>query len=275
MWKNEVDPDTRTEKNGMTAELKISQQGQTLVLTLSNPEFRNALGPEIYATGMQALQDAASSDTIRSIIITGDGATFCAGGNLNRIRENRNGPRSVQEQSIERLHAWVQAIRACSKPVIAAVEGAAAGAGFSLALTCDLIVAARDAVFVMAYTSVALSPDGGGSWHLARVLPPQLANELLMLGEKIGAPRLHELGVVNRLTDSGQALQDALTLAVRLNQRAPNAIGTVKSLGINAQTQGLSAQLAQERDAFVNNLHHANGAEGVAAFLEKRPAKYV
>jgi enoyl-CoA hydratase/carnithine racemase len=259
----------------MTAELKSSQQGQTLILTLSNPDFRNALGPEIYAKGMQVLQDAAGSDAVRSIVITGEGANFCAGGNLNRILENRKGPRSVQEQSIEKFHAWVQAIRACPKPVIAAVEGAAAGAGFSLALTCDLIVAARDAVFVMAYTSVALSPDGGGSWHLARVLPPQLANELMMLGEKIGAPRLHELGVVNRMAEPGLALQDALTLAGRLNQRAPNAIASVKSLSIHAPLQDLGAQLAQERDAFVNNLHNANGLEGVSAFLEKRPAKYV
>ena len=258
----------------MAIELKTAQSGQTLVLTLSNPEFRNALGPEIYAKGMGVLADATNDAGVRSIVITGEGTNFCAGGNLNRIRGNRAQLKSVQEDSINKLHAWVEAIRACPKPVIAAVEGAAAGAGFSLALTCDLLVAARDAVFVMAYTSVALSPDGGGSWHLARQLPLQLANELMMLGEKIGAERLHTLGVVNCLTEPGQALTDALKLAGRINQRAPNAMASVKALGAAAATQSFEAQLVQERGAFVENLHHANGGEGVTAFLEKRKARY-
>src|SRR5665647_2873456 len=130
----------------MTAELKRSSEGQTLVLTLSNPEHRNALGPEIYT------------------------------------------------ESIEALHNWIEVIRTFPKPVIAAVEGAAAGAGFSLALACDFIVAADNAVFVMAYSNIALSPDGGASWSLTRALPRQLVTELLMCGERISAQRLHNLG---------------------------------------------------------------------------------
>ena len=258
----------------MNAELKLGQQDSTLVLTLSNPEFRNALGPEIYAAGMTALAQVSQSTAIRSVVITGEGANFCAGGNLNRLKANRQQPRSVQEQSIETFHAWIEAIRACPKPVIAAVEGAAAGAGFSLALACDLVVAARDALFVMAYSNIALSPDGGGSWLLARALPRQLASELMLMGERIKAPRLQELGVVNRLAEPGQALSDALAMAVKLNERAPNSLASIKALAHAAASQGLSAQLAQERDAFVNNLHHANGGEGVAAFLEKRSPRY-
>ena len=103
--------------------------------------------------------------------------------------------------------------------MIAAVEGAAAGAGFSLALACDLIVAADDAIFVMAYSNVALSPDGGASWSLSQALPRQLVSELLMSGERIGAARLHELGVVNRVALTGSALADALD-AGREAQRA-------------------------------------------------------
>ena len=259
----------------MTAELKISQQGQTLVLTLSNPEFRNALGPEIYAAGMQALTTASRPESgVRSVLITGEGGIFCAGGNLNRIKNNREKPRETQAQSIELMHGWIEAIRACPRPVIAAVEGPAAGAGFSLALSCDLIVAASNAVFVMAYSSVALSADGGGSWSLMRALPRQLATELLMLGEKISPQRLHELGVVNRLVEPGQALAEALKLAGKLNGRAPNAIASAKTLAADLGPESMSEHLAQERDHFVNNLHHANGAEGIAAFLEKRPASY-
>ena len=163
----------------------------------------------------------------------------------------------------------METIRTFPKPIIAAVEGAAAGAGFSLALMCDLIVAARDSIFVMAYSNIALSPDGGGSWSLARALPKQLASELLLLGERIGAPRLHELGVVNRVADSGQALQEALSLAERINARAPNAMASIKELVNDASAQNITQHLAQERDQFVKNLHHANAGIGISAFLNK------
>ena len=171
----------------MTAELKSTSQGRTMVLTLSNPEHRNALGPEMYAAGVEALSVAENNPEVRSVVITGEGAIFCAGGNLQRLLANRQQPPEVQAQSIEGLHSWIEAIRTFPKPVIAAVEGAAAGAGFSLALACDLIVAADDAVFVMAYSNVALSPDGGASWSLSHALPRQLVAELLMAGERIGA----------------------------------------------------------------------------------------
>src|SRR5690606_32379494 len=130
-------------------------------------------------------------------------------------------------------------------------EGSCAGAGFSLALACDFLVAARDAVFVMAYSNVALSPDGGGSWSLARMLPRASAMQLLMLGERIGADRLHQLGLLNAVVDPGQALAQALTLADRLNARAPNALASIKELVNEADDASLHRQLAAERDHFV------------------------
>jgi enoyl-CoA hydratase/carnithine racemase len=153
----------------MTAELKSTSHGQTMVLTISNPDHRNALGPEIYAAGVEALTAADSNPEVRSVVITGEGAHFCAGGNLNRLLANRQQAPEVQAQSIDGLHNWIDAIRTFPKPVIAAVEGAAAGAGFSLALACDLIVAARDAVFVMAYTHGSACPPmavEAGIWRM-------------------------------------------------------------------------------------------------------------
>lgn len=258
----------------MPAELKSHSEGRTMVLTLSNPDHRNALGPEIYAAGVEALNAADSNPEVRSVVITGAGSTFCAGGNLQRLLDNRGKPPEVQAQSIEGLHGWIEAIRTFPKPVIAAVEGAAAGAGFSLALACDFIVAADNAVFVMAYSSVALSPDGGGTWSLVRALPRQLVSELLMAGERIGAARLQALGVVNRVTPVGGALDEALALAARLNERAPNALASIKELVNDAGDTTLSRQLAAERDHFVRNLHHANGAIGIQAFLAKQPPRY-
>jgi enoyl-CoA hydratase/carnithine racemase len=258
----------------MTAQLLSTSEGRTLVLTLSNPEFRNALGPEMYAAGVEALSVAESSADVRSVVITGANGIFCAGGNLQRLQNNRQLPPEHQAQSIEGLHNWIEAIRTFPKPVIAAVEGPAAGAGFSLALACDMIVAARNSVFVMAYSSIALSPDGGGSWSLSRTMPRQLATELLMCGERIGAERLQQLGVVNRLADAGQALQQALQLCEQLNARAPNAMTSIKDLLSDADGSSLNAQLARERDEFVKNLHHPNAGIGIGAFFSKQKPEY-
>lgn len=258
----------------MTASLKSHSHGQTMVLTISNPEHRNALGPEIYAAGVEALNVAETSPEVRSVVITGEGSHFCAGGNLQRLLANRQQPPEVQAQSIEGLHNWIETIRAFPKPVIAAVEGACAGAGFSLALACDLIAAAQDSVFVMAYSNVGLSPDGGATWSLARALPRATAMQLLLCGERADAARLHSLGVVTRVSEPGHALDDALALGERLNARAPNALASIKELANEAASAPLHTQLAAERDHFVRNLHHANAGEGIAAFLDKRPARY-
>ncbi|MBI2770929.1 MAG: enoyl-CoA hydratase/isomerase family protein [Burkholderiales bacterium] len=258
----------------MGAQLKSTSQGQTMVLTLSNPEHRNALGPEMYAAGVEALSVAETSAEVRSVIITGEGGMFSAGGNLQRLSANRQQPPEVQAQSIEGLHSWIEAVRTFPKPVIAAVEGAAAGAGFSLALACDFIVAADNAVFVMAYSNVALSPDGGASWSLAQALPRQLVNELLLCGERIAPARLHALGVVNRVTPPGGAMAEALALAEKLNGRAPNVLASIKELVNEAGGTTLEVQLAAERDHFVRNLHHANAGIGIAAFLERKTPRY-
>ena len=125
----------------MPAELLASRRDATLILTLSNPGAKNALHPDMYAAGIEALSTAERDPDIRAVVLTGAGDVFCAGGNLNRLLENRAKPPSVQAESIDQLHSWIEAIRDCNKPVIAAVEGPAAGAGFSLALACDLIVA--------------------------------------------------------------------------------------------------------------------------------------
>ena len=258
----------------MSAQLLSTSEGATLILTLSNPEHKNALGPEMYAAGVEALSVAESSPEIKSVVITGEGALFSAGGNLQRLNNNRQQPPEHQAQSIEGLHNWIEAIRTFPKPVIAAVEGPAAGAGFSLALACDMIVAARNSVFLMAYSNIALSPDGGGTWSLSRSVPRQLATELLMLGERMPAERLHQLGVVNRLCEPGQALGTAITLASQLNQKAHNALTSIKELINEADAASFHQQLALERDHFVKNLHNVNAGIGITAFLNKEKPRY-
>jgi enoyl-CoA hydratase/carnithine racemase len=261
----------------MSAELLTSRPPEsesTLVLTLSNPGARNALHPDMYAAGIEALDSAERDPSVRAVIITGADQFFCAGGNLNRLLENRAKDPSVQAQSIDLLGEWIAAVRASSKPVIAAVEGAAAGAGFSLALACDLLVAADDARFVMSYARVGLTPDGGGSWFLAQVLPRQLATEVLLEGKPVGAARLSELGVVNRLVKPGTVRETAISWADDLGKISPNAATRIKSLISAAGAQPLADHLVTERDNFVASLHHRDALEGITAFLEKRAPRY-
>jgi enoyl-CoA hydratase/carnithine racemase len=261
----------------MSAELLTSRPTEsesTLVLTLSNPGARNALHPDMYAAGIEALDSVERDPSIRAVVITGADNFFCAGGNLNRLLENRAKDPSVQAESIDLLGEWISALRLSSKPVIAAVDGAAAGAGFSLALACDLIVAADDAKFVMSYARVGLTPDGGGSWFLAQALPRQLATEVLIEGKPIGATRLHELGVVNKLVKTGAVRDAAIAWADELGKISPNSVAQIKGLIGAAGTQPLADHLVTERNSFVASLHHREGLEGISAFLEKRAPVY-
>jgi enoyl-CoA hydratase/carnithine racemase len=261
----------------MSAELLASRPPEsesTLVLTLSNPGARNALHPDMYAAGIVAIETAERDAAIRAVVLTGADDFFCAGGNLNRLLENRAKDPSVQAQSIDLLGEWILALRTSTKPVIAAVAGAAAGAGFSLALACDLIVAAEDAKFVMSYARVGLTPDGGGSWFLAQSLPRQLASEILLDAKPITAARLHALGVVNRLVRADQVRDAAITWADELGRGSPNAFARIKALVTAAGEQSLPSHLNTERDNFVASLLHRDGLEGITAFLEKRPPRY-
>jgi enoyl-CoA hydratase/carnithine racemase len=261
----------------MSAELLASRPPEsesTLVLTLSNPGARNALHPDMYAAGIVALETAERDASIRAVVLTGADDFFCAGGNLNRLLENRAKDPSVQAQSIDLLAQWILALRTSTKPIIAAVAGAAAGAGFSLALACDLIVAADDAKFVMSYARVGLTPDGGGSWFLAQALPRQLASEILLDAKPISAARLYALGVVNRLVKAGEVRNAAIAWADELGRGSPNAFARIKALVAAAREQPLTDHLSAERDEFVASLHHRDGLEGITAFLEKRPPRY-
>lgn len=258
----------------MSAELKASRHNGTLILTLSNPGARNALHPDMYAAAIETLSTAERDDTLTAVVLTGADGFFCSGGNLNRLLENRVLPRSHQADSIDNLHRWIDALRDCPKPVIAAVDGAAAGAGFSLALACDLIVAGASAKFVMAYVRVGLTPDGGASWFLTQALPRQLATEMLIEGRPVLAPRLHQLGIVNRIVPDGTALEAALAWAEDLAPLSPTAVERIKALLGEAPRNTLAGHLEAEKHAFVDSLHHRDALEGITAFLEKRPAKY-
>lgn len=254
----------------MTAALKSHTRGRTLVLTISGPEHRNALGPDIYAAGVEALNAADSARELRAVVLTGEGMHFCSGGHLERLLQHRGGALDEQPADVDGLHSLVEAIRCLSKPVIAAVEGACAGAGLSLALACDLVVAADNARFVTAFAQTGLTPDGGASWHLGRALPRAAQMAWLLLDDPVDASTLQSWGLINRVCAPGTALDHALDLATRLEHLAPNALAATKELSNEAPQRSLAEQLRLERQHFVHSLQHPNGAEGIRAFLDKR-----
>ena len=258
----------------MPSELLTDRRGPTLILTISDPATRNTLSPQVYAAGVEVLSAFDSDPELRCVVLRGDGAHFCAGGDLNRLAAARDGPIDAVRANIDRFHTFVQAIREFPKPVIAAVEGHAAGGGCSLALACDLIVAAESARFTMSYGRAGFSPDGGGSWHLAQALPRALALQLMWLPEPMSAQQWHALGLVNAVTSDGQALTEALAWAERLAQTASNAVASVKGLVERARSRPLRDHLDAEREQFAANLQHDNAAEGLRAFFEKRKPRF-
>lgn len=259
----------------MSGPLLVRTEAAVRILINSNPSARNAITAELYGALSAALLDAAADPGIGAIVLLGDGGFFCAGGDLRQLATRRDLPPEQRRARIERLHDLIRAIRACPKPVIAAVEGGAAGAGFSLALACDMLVAARDAVFSVAYVKVGLTPDGGITAFLAQFLSRQVMTELCLTGERITGARLHQMGAVNRLTEPGQALAQALALAAAIGNGPANASARIKLLCQNAGHASFADQLDLEAQLMVESQGDAEAAEGIGAFFDKRAPDFV
>lgn len=258
----------------MQAPLIIRREGSVLVLSNNNVAARNALSPEFYAAVTAALQDAAADPNVGAIVLTGEGGHFCAGGDLRQLAKRRELPLEERRAKLEGLHNLIRSVRDCPKPIVAAVEGAAAGAGLSLALACDMLVAARDAVFSVAYVKVGLTPDGGATAFLAEFVSRQVLTELCLTGERLSGERLHALGAVNRLAEPGQALADAVALAVQIATGPDQAMARIKDLCRQAPRNTLEEQLELEAQHMVQSQGTEESREGIGAFLEKRSPDY-
>jgi enoyl-CoA hydratase/carnithine racemase len=253
----------------MTTELQTERQGQTLVMTLYGPATRNALSPQVYAAGVEALNMAEANPDVRAVVLTGAGGHFCAGGDLHRLAHDRAHNQAGLAHNLDAFHQWIEALRSFPKPVLAAVEGVAAGGGVSLLLACDLIVAAENARFVMAYSRMGLSPDGGASWQLARRLGRAKALELLWLGESQTAQQWQTLGLLQRLAPAGAALSTALDWAHQLASVTPAALTSIKEL-IDESSQPLHDQLDAEKRHFIDNIGRNEAGVAIARFLQDR-----
>lgn len=249
---------------------RIEDRGTHLVVVNDNPQRRNALTAGFYSGLREALAQAAAEPRIAAVIVTGAEGFFCAGGDLTMLMTAQQMTHSQRRAAIEDLQSLIRAMIDCPRPVIAAVEGGAAGAGFSLALACDLVVAGRDARFTASYVNAGLIPDGGLTGSLTAALPPALAAELCLLGQPVGADRLFALGAINAVVDPGTALAGAEEMARRLSQGPAEAQAAIKALLGGARAALMEAQLDAEVEPMAIALGSAEAAEGIAAFLGKR-----
>lgn len=250
--------------------LLVRREGAVLILSNNNVAARNALSPEFYAAVTTALAQAAADEHIGAVILTGEGGHFCAGGDLRQLARRRELPVAQRREKLEGLHDLIRTVRDCPKPVIAAVEGAAAGAGLSLALACDMLVAAKNSVFSVAYVKVGLTPDGGATAFLSEFVSRQVLTELCLTGERMSGERMAQLGAVNRLAEPGQALLQALVLAQQMASGPALAMARIKDLCRQAPHNTLEQQLELEAQYMVQSQETQESREGIGAFLEKR-----
>ncbi len=246
------------------------QDGSVLILTLDGPDNRNAIGLDVYCKIKDAIVDAGNAANVRAIVVTGAGGFFSSGGNINALKDSAKGPLSAVTSNTDQLNAMIRAIVDCPTPVIAAVEGGAAGAGMGLALSCDFVVAAKDSRFTAAYVKVGLSPDSGVTYFLRRAMPRQLVNELCILGRPITGERLAAFGIVNELAETGQVLKSATALAEKIASGPTQAIQSIKQLVNAAEHNELGTHLWQEADRINRARFGSEAAEGLQAFLDKR-----
>jgi enoyl-CoA hydratase/carnithine racemase len=252
---------------------RIEDRGDRLIVWNGNSAKRGALSPELYDCINEAVK-LAEAPRVRAIVLTSEGDFFCAGGNLNVLIERRSMSEPERRGKVDELHDLVRGLRASPVPTIAAVEGGAAGAGLSLALACDFVVASKEAQFTAAYVKAGLVPDGGLTSALARLLPRPLAMEMCLMGRPVMAGRFADLGAVNRLCAPGNALVEAMAIADTLAEGPRQAQGVIRQLVAGAYEASEAAQLDAERDAMAAAAGRDEAAEGIAAFLEKRKPSY-
>ncbi len=252
--------------------LRVEVDGAVATLTLDRPEALNALTIPLKVALLTALESIAADRTVRAVILTGAGRAFCAGQDLAERESPDATPLDVELR--ERYNPIVRALRSMGQPVIAAVNGVAAGAGASLAFACDLRIAAADARFVLAFGRIGLVPDSGATWFLPRLIGASRAAEVALIGDPLSAEDALRIGLVHRVVPGDQLLAEARALADRLAASAPAALAMTKAALERSWSVDLDAALDEE--ARLQGLAGATAdhAEGLAAFRDKRPPRF-
>jgi 2-(1,2-epoxy-1,2-dihydrophenyl)acetyl-CoA isomerase len=248
------------------AEIESSRDGAVLTITLNRPDVLNAFNKAMHDALAAALKDARDPE-VRAVVVTGAGRGFCVGQDLTEFRE---APGDIADRLRGSYHPNILAMRALEKPVIAAVNGPAAGAGLSFAAACDIRLAADSATFVPAFVNIGLIPDSGGTFFLARLLGPARAFEWMSSGRRLTAPEAHAWGLVSEVVEADRLMDHVAGLASVLAAMPTRAIGMTKRLFDAASTNTLEEQLELEAQLQSAATQSEDFREGVTAFLEKR-----
>lgn len=249
-------------------------QGPLALITLNRPAALNALDAGMIGGLADATARAADDPAVRAVIVRSAGEHFMAGGDLKWFREEIDGRHPDIEAhfrlTIDQVHASTRAIRRMDKPVVAAVRGAVAGYGLSLMLACDFALAADNAYFTLAYCHIGLSPDGGATWSLPRIVGLRKASELALLGDRFDASTAAALGLLNRVVPGADLETESIALATRLARAPARALARTKALLQSSFDHSLDQQLTAEQAAFAACAAEPDFAEGLAAFAGKR-----
>jgi len=252
------------------AEVETHREGAVLTITLNRPDVLNAFNSAMHKALGAALKEARDPE-VRAVVLTGAGRGFCVGQDLTEFRE---APGDIGDRLRSNYHPNVLAIRALEKPVIAAVNGAAAGAGLSFACACDIRIAADAATFVPAFISIGLVPDSGGTYFIARLLGPSRAFEWMTSGRRLSAAEAHAWGLVSEVVETDSLAGHVAELAAGLAAMPTRGIGMTKRLFDRAGHSTLEEQLELEAQLQSAATQTGDFREGVAAFLEKRDPNF-
>lgn len=246
---------------------------QVAVMTLNRPERRNAMNMALNRDLLEAFTAVRDDDNVRAVVVTGAGKGFCAGADLTLFQPIPT-PEQVYEIIVSSYQPMMTTIMEMPKPIIAAVNGVAAGAGASLALACDLRVMAHDASLLMAFSNIALVPDAGATWLLTRLIGYSRAYEIAVEGERVPAERCLELGLTNKVVPAAQLQEIALAWAGRLAQRPTLALGLTKHAMQHAMLHNLAATIEYEARLQKQTIPSHDFMEGVMAFMQKREPEF-
>jgi 2-(1,2-epoxy-1,2-dihydrophenyl)acetyl-CoA isomerase len=252
--------------------IKSEKQGNVLVLTLNRPDKFNSFNREMALELISELGNAETDKDVRAIVLTGEGKAFCAGQDLAEALDP-NGP-GIKKIVEEHYNPIILKIRNIEKPVIAAVNGVAAGAGANIALACDIVYAAKSASFIQAFSKIGLIPDSGGTFTLPRLVGLNLASALMITGDKLSAEDARSFGMVYKVYDDSELMPQVLTNALNVAAMPTKAIGLTKRLLNESYNNDLKTQLNLERDIQVESAKSYDYNEGVKAFLEKRKPEF-
>ncbi|MDH3716318.1 MAG: 2-(1,2-epoxy-1,2-dihydrophenyl)acetyl-CoA isomerase PaaG [Gammaproteobacteria bacterium] len=257
-----------------TIELQIS--AGVAEIALNRPAKLNSFTHEMHSELRDALAAVEANETVRCLLLTGRGRGFCAGQDLHdRIATHGSGPPDLGESLQQNYNPLVRSLTTMQRPVIAAVNGVAAGAGANIALACDIVLAAQSASFVQAFCRLGLIPDSGGSWLLPRLIGRARAMGLAMLGDKLSAEQAADWGLIWQCLPDAELLPRARQLAAHLATQPTAGLAKIKHAIYAASCNSLDAQLDLERDLQQQAGHSADYREGVEAFVHKREPRFV